>query len=121
MVYITKKLARKGLLLAKSKEKQYIYIVQSSKEMTRCKIGKTNDLERRLKEYNNMTGKSKDNLYQYLTACEVKNMATVENDIKYAFFNMREDPSKEIYFFTPHWFNEYIKFIKSHQLFVQET
>jgi hypothetical protein len=54
-------------------------------------------------------------------ACEVKNMATVENDIKYTFFNMREDPSKEIYFFTPHWFNEYIKFIKSHQLFVQET
>ncbi|MDR0569246.1 MAG: GIY-YIG nuclease family protein, partial [Spirochaetaceae bacterium] len=38
-------------------EKQYIYIVQASKETSRCKIGKTNDLERRLKEYNSITGK----------------------------------------------------------------
>jgi predicted GIY-YIG superfamily endonuclease len=69
--------------LAKSNEKQYIYIVQASLEPAKCKIGETNDLERRLKEYNNMTGKSKDNIYQYLLTCEVKDMATVENDLKY--------------------------------------
>jgi len=68
--------------LAKNKGKQFIYIVQSSKETTKCKIGKTNDLERRLKEYNNMTGKSKETVYQYLLTCEVKDMVTVENDIK---------------------------------------
>ena len=50
------------------KAKQYIYIVQASLEPAKCKIGKTNDLERRLKEYNNMTGKSKENIYQYLFA-----------------------------------------------------
>jgi predicted GIY-YIG superfamily endonuclease len=107
--------------LAKSKEKQYIYIVQSSKETTKCKIGKTNNLERRLKEYNNMTGKSKDNLYQYLMTCEVKDMAQVENDLKYQFITLREEKSKEIYFFNTHWFNEYVKFIKAHTLFVKET
>jgi hypothetical protein len=32
-----------------AKQKQYIYIVQASKETTRCKIGKTKDLEGRLK------------------------------------------------------------------------
>ena len=46
------------------KEKQYIYIVQALLEPSKCKIGKTNDLQRRLKEYNNMTGKSKENTYQ---------------------------------------------------------
>jgi len=104
-----------------AKGKQYVYIVQSSKEMTKCKIGKTNNLERRLKEYNNMTGKSKENVYQYVMACEVKDMATVENDTKYNFITLREEPSKEIYFFNTYWFNEYVKFIKSHPLFVKET
>ncbi|WP_461252118.1 GIY-YIG nuclease family protein, partial [Treponema sp. R8-4-B8] len=107
--------------MAKGKEKQYIYIVQSSKEITKCKIGKTNNLERRLKEYNNMTGKSKETVYQYLLTCEVKNMVTIENDIKYTFITLREEKSKEIYFFNTHWFNEYVKFIKSHPLFVKET
>ena len=65
--------------MTKDKEKQYIYIVQASLEPSKCKIGKTNDLERRLKEYNNMTGKSKENIYQYLFTCEVKDMAQVEN------------------------------------------
>jgi hypothetical protein len=32
-------------ILAKSKEKQYIYIVQASKETAKCKIGKTNNLD----------------------------------------------------------------------------
>jgi len=103
-----------------AKKKQYIYIVQASLEPAKCKIGKTNDLERRLKEYNNMTGKSKDNVYQYLMTCEVKDMAVVENDLKYKFFTLREEESKEIYFFTTHWFHEYVKFIKSHPLFVKE-
>ena len=104
-----------------AKGKQYVYIIQSSKEMTKCKIGKTNNLERRLKEYNNMTGKSKENVYQYLMACEVKDMAVVESDTKFKFITLREEPSKEIYFFNTHWFNEYVKFIKSHPLFVKET
>ena len=102
------------------KIKQYIYIVQSSKEMTKCKIGITNNLERRLKEYNNMTGKSKENIYQYLFTCEVKDMATVENDIKNNFLNLREEKNKEIYFFNTHLFNDYVECIKSHQLFVKE-
>ena len=104
-----------------AKGKQYVYIVQSSKEMTKCKIGKTNNLERRLKEYNNMTGKSKENVYQYLLACEVKDMASLENDIKYNFITLREEKSKEIYFFNTYLFNEYVKFIKSHPLFLKET
>ncbi|MDR0569416.1 MAG: GIY-YIG nuclease family protein, partial [Spirochaetaceae bacterium] len=36
-----------------------MYIAQSSKETAKCKIGKTQDLERRLKEYN-LTGNSKE-------------------------------------------------------------
>ncbi|MDR0526987.1 MAG: GIY-YIG nuclease family protein, partial [Spirochaetaceae bacterium] len=44
-------------------EKEYISIVQASLEPSKCKIGKTNDLERRLKEYNSITGKSKENVY----------------------------------------------------------
>jgi hypothetical protein len=89
--------------------------------MTKCKIGITNNLERRLKEYNNMTGKSKETVYQYLMTCEVKDMATVENDVKYQFIHLREEKSKEIYFFNTHLFNEYVKFIKSHPFFVKET
>jgi predicted GIY-YIG superfamily endonuclease len=106
--------------LAGGKTKQYIYIVQASLELSKCKIGKTNDLERRLKEYNNMTGKSKDNIYQYLFTCEVKNMAKLENDIKGQFGHMREEENKEIYFYTSHWFGEYVKFIKSHKAFAKE-
>jgi len=71
-------------------EKQYIYIVQAATEETRCKIGKTNDLKRRLKEYNSTTGKSKVNISRYLFTCEVKDMAKVENDIKEKFIMLRE-------------------------------
>ena len=101
-------------------EKQYIYIVQSSKETTKCKIGKTNDLERRLKEYNNMTGKSKETVYTYLFTCEVKNMTAMENDLKKIFSTLREEKSKEIYFYNHALFKDYIKYIKSHKLFVKE-
>ena len=86
--------------MAKTKEKQYIYIVQALLEPSKCKIGKTNDLERRLKEYNSMTGKSKENTYQYLFTCEVKDMAVVENDIKKKFANLREEKSKEMFFYN---------------------
>ena len=110
----------KGHILAENKEKQYIYIVQASLEPSKCKIGKTNDLARRLKEYNNMTGKSKDNIYQYLFTCEVKNMTKLENDIKRQFGHMREEENKEIYFYTSYWFGEYVKFIKSHTAFIKE-
>ncbi|GHT22702.1 hypothetical protein FACS189419_05630 [Planctomycetales bacterium] len=103
------------------KAKQYIYIVQASLEPAKCKIGKTNDLERRLKEYNSMTGKSKDNIYQYLFTCEVKNMAQVENAIKEEFSVLREEKSKEIYFYNAALFEGYVKFIKAHKSFIKET
>ncbi|MDR3196352.1 MAG: GIY-YIG nuclease family protein [Planctomycetaceae bacterium] len=106
--------------MTKSKPKQYIYIVQASLEPAKCKIAKTNDLERRLKEYNNMTGKSKDNIYRYLFACEVKNMTQLENAIKAKFSILREEKSKEIYFYNSALFKNYVKFIKSHKTFVKE-
>jgi len=106
--------------LAKNTAKQFIYIVQASLEPSKCKIGITNDLKRRLKEYNNMTGKSKENIYQYLFTCEVKNMAEVENDIKEKYNALREEKNKEIYFYNSVLFEDYVKFIKSHKLFVKE-
>ena len=106
--------------MAKAKEKQYIYIVQASLEPAKCKIGKTNDLERRLKEYNNMTGKSKDNIYKYLFTCEVKDMTQMENAINEQFSHLREEKSKEIYFYNSTLFNGYVKLIKDHKMFVKE-
>lgn len=101
-------------------KKEYIYIVQARLESSKCKIGKTNDLERRLKEYNSMTGKSKENTYQYLFCSEVKDMSILENDIKKKFSNLREEKSKEIYFYNSPLFEDYVKFIKSHKLFIKE-
>jgi predicted GIY-YIG superfamily endonuclease len=106
--------------LAKDAAKQYIYIVQASLEPSKCKIGKTNDLERRLKEYNSMTGKSKENIYRYLFTCEVKNMAGVENDIKEKYSALREEKSREIYFYNTDLFKHYVTFIKTHALFLKE-
>jgi predicted GIY-YIG superfamily endonuclease len=106
--------------MARVQKKQYIYIFQSSKEPSWCKTGKTNDLERRLKEYNSMTGKSTENIYRYLFACEVGNMTQVENDIKKRFSKLRQDKKKEIYFFSPEMQKEYTDFIKSHELFIKE-
>ncbi|MDR3048106.1 MAG: GIY-YIG nuclease family protein [Bacteroidales bacterium] len=101
---------------------QYIYIVQSSsaEEKPFCKIGKTNDLDRRLKEYNNITGKPTNIVYRYLFACEVSDMSSVENAIKEEFSYIREVKNKEIYFFNPELLDKYINFIKSHKLFVKE-
>jgi predicted GIY-YIG superfamily endonuclease len=100
--------------------KQYIYIVQASLEPSKCKIGKTNDLERRLKEYNNITGKSKENIYQYLFTCEVKDMAKVENDVKEKYSIQREEKSREIYFYNSALFKHYVTFIQTHPDFVKE-
>jgi predicted GIY-YIG superfamily endonuclease len=99
---------------------QYIYIVQALLEPSKCKIGITDDLEKRLKGYNSMTGKSKENPYQYLFACEVKKALQVETDIKKKFSALREENSREIYFYNSELFNGYVKFIKSHKLFVKE-
>jgi len=104
----------------KENTQQYIYIVQVSFETASCKIGKTNDLERRLGEYNNITGKSKNNIYQYLFTCEVSDMTTVENDIKEEFEIFREEKRKEIYFFNSAIFKKYVDFIKKHPLFIKE-
>ncbi|TXJ54148.1 DNA methyltransferase [Brachyspira aalborgi] len=100
--------------------KQYIYIVQARLEPSKCKIGKTNDLDRILKEYNNMTGKSKENIYNYLFCCEVKDMSALENEIKKKFSALIEEKSKEIYFYNSPLFEDYIKFIKSNKLFIKE-
>ena len=106
--------------LTKSAVKQYIYIVQASLEPSKCKIGKTNDLERRLKDYNSMTGKSKENIYRYLFTCEVKDMAQLENAVKENFSHLREENNKEIYFYNSTLFKGYVKFIKSHKMFIKE-
>ena len=118
-------LREKGNNLAKKEdtnpsEKQFVYIAQSSKEITKCKIGITNDLDRRLKDYNSMTGKSVENIYQYLFACEVKDMRAVENDIKEEFSTLREEKSREIYFYNMPLFNHYVNYIKLHRMFKKE-
>jgi predicted GIY-YIG superfamily endonuclease len=100
--------------------KQYVYIVQSAKENTKCKIGVTNDLERRLKDYNSTTGKSKENISIYLFTCEVSDMKQVENDIKAEFNHLREEKSREIYFYNKNLFEKYVNFIKSHKKFIEE-
>lgn len=70
--------------------KQYLYIAQGSLEPSKCKIGITNDLNRRLKEYNSTTGISAENSYSYLFAAEVSDMKALEQDIKNRFFYLRE-------------------------------
>ena len=99
---------------------EYIYIVQSSLEPAKCKIGRTDNLERRLKEYNSMTGTSKDNIYSYIFSCQVKNMKQVEEDIKNQFPHLREQSSREIYFYNNSLFDMYVDFIRSHKDFVKE-
>jgi len=106
--------------MIKSETQQYIYIVQALLEPSKCKIVKTNNLERRLKEYNSMTGKSQENIYRYLFTCEVKDMTQVEKDIKEKYSDLREGKSREIYFYNSVLFENYVQFIKSHQLFVKE-
>ena len=106
--------------MAEEHIKQYIYITQASNESTRCKIGKTKDLERRLKEYNTMTGKSKDVIYKYLFACEVQDMTQVEKDIKEKFSTYREGKSTEMYVLNDEIYKIYVNFIQKHPLFINE-
>ena len=101
--------------------KNFIYIAQAANEPSKCKIGKTKDLEGRLKAYNNITGKSKENNYEYLFACEVKNMAQVENHLKEKYSALREEKSKEIYFYNAELFKHYVAFIQTHLMFVKEV
>ena len=68
-----------------------------------------------------MTGKSKDNVYQYLFTCEVRNMSQVEKDLKEKYSTLREETSKEIYFYNSALFEHYVTFIKTHPMFVKET
>ena len=103
------------------KPKQYIYIAQASKENNSCKIGITDNLKRRLKEYNSMTGKSKSNSHEYLFACEVTNMRAVENDIKEEFKIFREIHNREIYFYNEPLFNKYVQSIKVNKMFIEEV
>ncbi|BCZ17168.1 hypothetical protein NHP190003_04500 [Helicobacter sp. NHP19-003] len=100
--------------------KQYLYIVQSSLEPSKCKIGITNDLKRRLKEYNSVTGQSQENTYSYLFTCEVANMRQIEQDIKNAFTHLREVQTREIYFYNPSLFENYISYIKAHSDFIAQ-
>jgi predicted GIY-YIG superfamily endonuclease len=102
-------------------EKQYIYIIQASAETSRCKIGRTENLKERLKQYNSTTGKSNLNKHNYLFTCEVKDMKQVEKDIKTEFKHLREEENREIYFYNSKLFNDYVKYIKSHKYFIKET
>ncbi|MDR0525344.1 MAG: GIY-YIG nuclease family protein [Spirochaetaceae bacterium] len=97
-----------------------MYIVQASLEPVKCKIGRTENLQRRLKEYNALTGKSKDNIYRYLFTCEVKDAGQVEKDLKKKFLNLREEKSKKIYFYHSSLFKDYVVFIKAHESFLKE-
>jgi hypothetical protein len=110
----------RGIILEETRANQFIYIIQSSLEPAKCKIGKTNSLENRLYDYNHTTGISKDNIYRYLFTCEVKDDALVENDIKKEFAVYREESSREIYFYNKPFFNNYVTFIKKHKMFVKE-
>jgi hypothetical protein len=47
-------------------------------------------------------------------------MTRVEKDIKDKHVHLREEKSKEIYFYNPMLFEGYVKFIKSHPSFVEE-
>ena len=101
-------------------DKSFLYIAQAVKEMASCKIGITDNLERRLQEYNSTTGKSADNATEYLFTCEVEDARQVENDIKKKFSILRENSKREIYFFNTELFKQYVEFIKSHPLFKKE-
>ena len=101
--------------------KQYLYIIQASKEPSKCKIGITNDLERRLKEYNSITGISAENTYSLLFAAEVSNMRALENDIKMQFSFLRERENKEIYFYNPNLFEMYVNFILESPHFIKRV
>ncbi|MCL2039905.1 MAG: GIY-YIG nuclease family protein [Bacteroidetes bacterium] len=100
----------------KNKAKQYIYIVQD-KNRTMCQIGKTNDLESRLGEYNS---NSEGNLYSYLFVCQVANMVVVEYDIKEEYNIYSVEQKKEVFFFNEYLFEVYVNFIKDHKFYIKK-
>jgi len=99
-------------------EKEYIYIAKSSNEQAACKIGKSKDLERRLKEYR--TGNSIDNVFKYLFCCEVSDMKIMERDIMKHFAHLRQKPNIEMFFYNDHLLEDYINYIRQHPMFVKE-
>ncbi|MCL1893928.1 MAG: GIY-YIG nuclease family protein [Holophagaceae bacterium] len=108
-----------GEPMAKTKSigKQYLYIMQATQETASCKIGITNDLERRLAEYNSTTGKSKNNQCAYLYTCETKNMKAIEKDLAETFGHLREESKREMYFYNTKLFGQYVDFIETHTSF----
>lgn len=101
--------------------KQYLYIAQGSLEPSKCKIGITNDLNHRLKEYNSATGISAENSYSYLFAAEVSNMRALEEDIKKKFPYLRELEKREIYFYNLSLFEMYVSFIWASPYFIKKV
>lgn len=101
-------------------ENEFIYIAQSPRENTRCKIGITNDLCKRLAQYNSTTGVGKEALYEYLFTCSVSDMYQVEADITDSFRRLRETKNREVYFYNSDLFDDYVDFIKKHALFLKE-
>jgi predicted GIY-YIG superfamily endonuclease len=99
---------------------EYLYIFQAEREKDKCKIGMTNNLERRLSEYNNTTGKNKANYCSYLFTCQVSHMKELEKAITEQFCYLREESKREIYFYNSGLFNSYVNFIKASPLFVKE-
>ena len=71
---------------------QYIYIVQASSEATKCKIDKTNDLDWRLKEYNNMTAPALEER-GFSTKDVLQKAKAAKND---EFYTRYEDVEKEL-------------------------
>lgn len=100
--------------------KQYLYIAQGSLEPSKCKIGITNDLNRRLKEYNSTTGISAENSYSYLFAAEVSDMRALEQDIKKQFPYLRELEKREIYFYNPSLFDMYVNCVVASPYFIKK-
>jgi len=107
-------------ILTESK-KQYIYIIQAPRETDTCKVGLSNDPEHRIKDLNNRTGKSQSNQFEPLFICEVADMLQVENDFKEKFSTHRPIKRKEIFVFTNDFFEDYVKFLKEHPLFIKEV
>ncbi|EFU72704.1 adenine-specific methyltransferase EcoRI family protein [Campylobacter upsaliensis] len=101
--------------------KQYLYIAQGSLEPSKCKIGITNDLNRRLKEYNSTTGVSAENSYSYLFAAEVSDMKALEQDIKNQFPYLRELEKREIYFYNPSLFDMYVNCVVASPYFIKKV
>lgn len=97
--------------------KRFVYIGRYNLDRHTVKVGITNDLDRRLHEYNHTTGVSSGNEFSYLYTAKVADARTIENAIKKELAHFREDESREIYFYNQAFFNLCIKTIESHLFF----